>query len=800
VSAPPCLAIRILDDCQYRLSELSSTVDGLSKNCRNKQVRDQSLLVPGVTRSRSLSDLVRVEVPPVTMLDGLVSDKMDVVTEKSIPKAKKSRRCHQCHTPLEEQVHSGVKTGVGVCTLPHWHACDGNIPEGEEAKGKLWAPCPDSEEYLTDGDDLNGSLTDSDPELQITGQEKTLLTVEKAAEAMENAIKNPLLGLGATGLEQVKPIRKESSSSSDDDLLRERQQQVEKLQRQIRAQQERETAAELASVERKQQRRLRREQKAAELDQREKLLQDQIKLSKLATSTGKPTPKQSSFIQPSAAPKQKHLLSDQVAEHEARRQRRAADKRAKLQQETVSNLTINGIRQLPDVQKQALDLMTKLQEMIPSLAKDPSAVAGHGITPQPGVLHNNGVVLPQHNGSKNIGSKYVYVASLGQTVPVVDTPADIPNMQGLDRQSLTGSDSDEECSEDEECPMSPEPGHRFAWRRNLDGSKYFVAVRKLVSPGLKWTYVLDKSTGRYERCQVPVQQTSVCHAVKSQNKQSKGKLTQVSSSPQYRDHRVQPGSAGLAGRTVHRQSQLRRERDERQPSYVCPDTQSDKQGKESRVPELVHYARECPVSWTSKVTTDKLNPILWSWAFVSHLLATRTGQAPTLSEGELEARLQHFLSVLEITLQTTTQTDFSSEAWRVARLYHVKVQQKVDSGDYSWVQMLQQWGAATSPHELMAARAEIPLVSKPKVAHDGIAKGVVKGTGKGNKKDEDEKKKQVCYAWNNSETRGKCKWELDHEGETCFRMHVCSWCKAKDLKPQTHQKRFCRRRLDEEGE
>jgi hypothetical protein len=96
---------------------------------------------------------------------------------------------------------------------------------------------------------------------------------------------------------------------------------------------------------------------------------------------------------------------------------------------------------------------------------------------------------------------------------------------------------------------------------------------------------------------------------------------------------------------------------------------------ESRVPELVRCARECPVSWTSKVTTDKLNPVLWSWAYVSELLATRTGHAPVLQDGELEARLQHFLSVLEVVLQTTTQTDFSSDAWRVAQLYHVKVQQ-----------------------------------------------------------------------------------------------------------------------------
>ena len=254
----------------------------------------------------------------------------------------------------------------------------------------------------------------------------------------------------------------------------------------------------------------------------------------------------------------------------------------------------------------------------------------------------------------------------------------------------------------------------------------------------------------------------------------------------------------MGGRTAGRTH-----REERQPSYVCPETDSEKKGKESKLPELVNYARDCPVSWTSKVTSDKLNPILWSWAYMSQLLATRTGQAPALGDGELEARVQHFLSVLEIILQTTTMSDFPSEAWKVARLYHVKVQQKIDTGDYSWLQLQQQWGAATLPHELMAARAEIPVVVKTKRTDDtntGRGGGAAARSTKGNKIDDEEKRKQVCYSWNICEVRGKCKWEMDHEGETCIRMHVCSWCKSKNLKPLTHQKSFCRKRMEGEAE
>ena len=104
------------------------------------------------------------------------------------------------------------------------------------------------------------------------------------------------------------------------------------------------------------------------------------------------------------------------------------------------------------------------------------------------------------------------------------------------------------------------------------------------------------------------------------------------------------------------------------PSFL--QTDSEKQGKMSQIPELVQFARDCPVHWTSKITTQNMNVVLWSWSYVAQLLASRIGQAPAFPDGELEARLQHFLSVLEVTLQTTSQTDFASDSWKIARLYH----------------------------------------------------------------------------------------------------------------------------------
>jgi hypothetical protein len=86
------------------------------------------------------------------------------------------------------------------------------------------------------------------------------------------------------------------------------------------------------------------------------------------------------------------------------------------------------------------------------LAKDPNSASGHRVSTQPpGVFSKNGGSEQQHSDN------FVYVASLGRAVPVVNTPADLPNGQTF----VDDSDSDEECSADDDCPLSPEPGHRF---------------------------------------------------------------------------------------------------------------------------------------------------------------------------------------------------------------------------------------------------------------------------------------------------------------------------------------------------
>ena len=137
-----------------------------------------------------------------------------------------------------------------------------------------------------------------------------------------------------------------------------------------------------------------------------------------------------------------------------------------------------------------------------------------------------------------------------------------------------------------------------------------------------------------------------------------------------------------------------------------------------------------------------------------------------MDSGELEARLQHFCHVLEITLQTSSPTDFGGDAWAVARLYDNKVQQKVDSKLFSWVQLAEMNHGASLPHELIAATQELSKKAtdiKTGKGMDGKLKGSIK---------DKTKTSQKCSTWNISETRGKCKWEVENAPEKCNRVQL----------------------------
>ena len=768
------------------MSELNERVTRLvQKSQEQRQVRD--LLYPPeqhrpAQRCQSLNDLRLPTLSSGEVIGQLVDEIFTMVLLDS-PKqmSKKPPQCHQCHAPLSDEVHVGIASGVGRCSLEHWIGCVGGITGGTDKHGKLWASCPTEDLTDSESDSSSSDALDTTQADLKTQKDELPGTLSEAAAVLLSSLEN--VSSHISPLSQLKQAQDlDVSDCSDDEELQNQRAELARLQKEFRAE---EVASQVAAkLARSAQRKQKRARELAELARQTQILKDkkaalfasnQHSTSRAADKSGNSS-SVGRQIQPSSSSTSRRDLKDKVAEHEAKKARKAAAKLAEQQLGQGGDLTIGGIRALPGVRREVEEYIAKLRGLAPTLASDPTA---GGIAT--GVLQHDGLESPERDNM-------VYVAELGRAIPIVARLSDLPGaaggMIGAPRPVpliVDSSDSESECSADEDCPLEPEPGTRFSWKKHTNGRKYFKPVpARSVSPEIKVIYKFDTATGCYEQVTEQLQQK--CHkksttaSVKTKATKKSSPMVSKVSKDVYKDHRI----------ASSRGSKVPARRDERQPSFVSSDP--DKQGRESKLPSLVQYARDCPVSWTSKVTTSGLNPLLFSWAYIAELLATRTGQSPSLHAGELEARLQHFLSVLEVTLQTTSQTDFASDSWKVARLYHQKVQDKVDSGVYSWLDLAEQWGTATLPHELMAANAELA----PRTFKRG------EKSPKGKKVEE---RKGPCGYWNNSETKGaKCKWELENGGQKCNRQHICSWCKVEHNQINYHQKTFCKKRQDKEAE
>ena len=719
------------------------------------QVLDQGVK----QRSQSVGNLDFTDQSREACVQELIDEIISMVVVEKSPQTEpqekavaKVRVCHQCHAPANDGVHAGAPCGVGRCPLQHWQGCVGGISGGKDEKGKVWAACQEetSDESGDESENDDGSDTYKEDTAKLPANTRDAASVFVTDFDVEEF----------------------DDSSSDDEDLRQQRADLERLQREV----DQQTLLASARDARKEEREKKRMKKKAEIARQMKVLKE--KQSVLATSPFTANSGISSSKGGSTPLTADADLKRKVAEHESKKNSKQAAKKAATKLVDNNGITIGGIRAIPDVRQEVEGYITQLKSLIPSLSSDPTAGGFDA-------AHRTGGHLGGHAAGAGDTTQYVYVAELGRAIPMVSSMKDLPTFNDRSEDSLRtrpiiseSSDTDSECSEDESCSLRPEPGMRFCWKKHDDGRKFFKPVPVIKSSAaIHTSYVLNKNTGNYE--QKLIQKKSKRKDLQPANKKVINDVLNPSL-PLYKDHRI-VHNAGLA-------APLRKA--ERQSSFVLGD--SEKQGKESRCPSLIQFARDCPVSWTSKTTTSSLNPILYSWAYISELLATRTGQAPSLQDGELEARLQHFLSVLEVTLQTTTQSDFASDSWKVARLYNQKVQDKIDAGVYSWIGLSQQWGTATLPHELMAANAELA----PRVIRKTVDR-------KEDDKKEYEKKdyeKKVCSTWNSCDTRGKCKWEVENNGKKCYRQHFCSWCKTELRQTNEHQKTFCKKRQEKEGE
>ena len=503
-------------------------------------------------------------------------------------------------------------------------------------------------------------------------------------------------------------------------------------------------------------------------------------------------------------------------DHLSRNQSRAAHYRP-TEAPIYQGMDINGIRRMPTVGTDVESLLGKIQNQVPSLDEQPTLTPGQPLPP-PRSKNVSKVASAQQHGVVDDGitveEEFVYQKGHDGTLKKVRVVSTIPMRQspagytpqgqlgGYASHSAPVPDSDPDTSSDEDCDIVPQPGYHLRWKRDSAGEKYNIEERAQErSPEMVYKYVKDASGRSYKKL-VPREEKDLVYKwvvdpATGQRVQmltlSKPSTTQklpkqqkrvVGTPNQYIDHRTSLSTAHSA--EVHAQSGVRNPRLVSTSNFVSSAvTAEEKQGK-GNVSDIVKTARDCPIAWTTKVTGDKLNMGLWCWSYMAQLLQTRTGQAPSLGQGELEARMQHFLNVLEIALQPSNPTEFDGHSWRVARLYADKIQHKVDRGE-TWTKFEEKYGTDSQPSELMAAREELG----PKQVKKSAGNDPYKGTDKNEKR----VPKRTCTTWNTSSIEGKCDWESQNEGRACDRRHECSWCKEKGKKSLHHQRSFCKQRI-----
>ena len=206
------------------------------------------------------------------------------------------------------------------------------------------------------------------------------------------------------------------------------------------------------------------------------------------------------------------------------------------------------------MRREVEDYISQLRKTTPTLSSDPTA-GGFAVSAfQPAGVYGGGVQATPGNNQK-----YIYVEELGQTIPVVTSLKDLPAAVEPRRSSQpVNVVSDSDCSEDEDCPLEPEPGTCFVWRKHSNGQKYFKPVSILdQSPEMITAYRLDKSTGNYEQILVPKELgKQKKSALGSSQNRIASKSSTAGSTKVYKDYRVV--SAQGASNPV--------KREERQPS------------------------------------------------------------------------------------------------------------------------------------------------------------------------------------------------------------------------------------------
>ena len=214
---------------------------------------------------------------------------------------------------------------------------------------------------------------------------------------------------------------------------------------------------------------------------------------------------------------------------------------------------------------------------------------------------------------------------------------------------------------------------------------------------------------------------------------------------------------------------------------------ASKQGKQSDsgVPKVLtvsDWAKMCPTKNASSVTMKNMNLPMYLWGRLGELRAANAGICGSLPADELEARLRHVQTVLQICMQNSIPSDFSNYGWELARCYDHQIQSTMDSGLATWVGFDKEFPRTAHPAFLMEADREV-LKPVKKTEYKKVQEGETASTTKA---------KKICPVFNTCKQRKKCQNEVDNpDSGRCKMKHECSHCKKEHNKSVFHQVWWC---------
>ena len=195
--------------------------------------------------------------------------------------------------------------------------------------------------------------------------------------------------------------------------------------------------------------------------------------------------------------------------------------------------------------------------------------------------------------------------------------------------------------------------------------------RTLISMGDGWVY--DEETGRAYRSSSLSQPTPPLarHPSRAVNTQSR-----------YRAISTPPRQGRPALRSPYREKRNQSDVERYSDRGNWDSTPCEREGK---AVSIADHARMMPLECARSVTSKNINFAMFMYGAIKELHSARIGQSTQLNTGVLEAKLQHLLNVIHVTLLNSTSSDFKPVAWSVGRTYNSLVQAKLDGGRESWL-------------------------------------------------------------------------------------------------------------------